>query len=220
MTVLEIGIGGWADAHSGGESLRMWRDFFPNSQIVGVDIADKHGLNGGRIRTFAGDQSDPAFLRDLIKTIGRPDIIIDDGSHRSAHIHASFNVLFPLLADNGIYAIEDLYTSYWVRAGGNWQDGAERDTSMAMLKSLTDSIHYRYIPFREPSPVDRSVVSVQFFRKIAFVFKGKNTSEDPGHILAELEEEQRGIEMARRTGVPHREAPPSDAMRPIVGETQ
>src|SRR5262245_54084192 len=41
LRLLEIGIGGYDDPHKGGESLRMWKAYFPNAQIFGLDITDK-----------------------------------------------------------------------------------------------------------------------------------------------------------------------------------
>lgn len=38
--VLEIGVGGGADPELGGGSLRLWRDYFPFSRVVGLDIHD------------------------------------------------------------------------------------------------------------------------------------------------------------------------------------
>ncbi len=35
------------------------------------------------------------------------DIIIDDGSHMNRDVIKSFELLFPLLNDNGIYIVED-----------------------------------------------------------------------------------------------------------------
>ena len=137
-----------------------------------------------------GDQSDPEFLKALIKKIGKPDIIIDDGSHYNKHVLASFGILFPLLSDNGIYVIEDLYTSYWEKMGGGYSETENLDTSISMLKRLIDSINYKYIPFRKPSELDLNIISVQFFLKIAFVLKGKNEMEDPKHILDDLKIEE------------------------------
>jgi len=189
LTILEIGVGGFDDPHAGGESLRMWRDYFPHSTIYGIDIVDKTSLNEDRLKIYQGDQSDPMFLNNLISEIGTPDIIIDDGSHQNAHVIASFETLFPLLADDGIYVIEDLYTSYWNSMGGGWSNGAETGTSMAMLKQLTDAINYRYIPNRNSHHIDNSVVSVQFFRKLAFVYKGANVTRDPDHVMQDLAKE-------------------------------
>ena len=193
LTVLEIGVGGFEDPYAGGESLRMWRDFFPNSMIYGIDIFDKHGIDGERIKTFKGDQSSVDFLDALIAQIGHPDIIIDDGSHQNQHVITSFNSLFPHLSDNGIYVIEDLYSSYWQLMGGGWRNGAEQDTSIAMLKSLIDSLNYRYIPNRTPSDLDLSVVSLQFFRKLAFIQKGRNHMEEPAFIINDLRREEHNL---------------------------
>ena len=42
-----------------GESLRMWRDYFPNAQIHGIDIEDKEGLDRNtRIHIYQFDQTD------------------------------------------------------------------------------------------------------------------------------------------------------------------
>ena len=193
LRILEIGIGGFEDPNAGGESLRMWRDFFPNSMIYGIDIYDKRGIDNGRIKTFKGDQSSAVFLNGLVAEIGRPDIVIDDGSHQNNHVIASFNILFPQLADNGIYVIEDLYSSYWKLMGGGWDNGAEKNTSISMLKNLVDSLNYRYIPNRIPSELDLSVVSLLLYRKLAFIQKGCNEMEDPVFIINDLRTEERNL---------------------------
>jgi len=41
IKVLEIGVGGYADDDRGGQSLEVWRDFFPNAEITGIDIQKK-----------------------------------------------------------------------------------------------------------------------------------------------------------------------------------
>ena len=89
-----------------------------------------------RIRTFAGDQADAVFLDGVLAEIGTPDVIIDDGSHRSEHITASFEHLWPRLADGGLYVIEDTHTSYLAEFGGGppGTDG----TTMEMVKTLVD----------------------------------------------------------------------------------
>jgi hypothetical protein len=41
-----------------------------------------------------GSQADPEFLRRVVREFGPFDLIIDDGSHHSSHIIATFNHLF------------------------------------------------------------------------------------------------------------------------------
>ena len=72
IRLLEIGVGGFEqpdDPSFGGHSLRMWRDFFPDAQIVGLDILDKSGVAGDRIDDRSRKPNGPfaaaLHLRDL-----------------------------------------------------------------------------------------------------------------------------------------------------------
>jgi 23S rRNA U2552 (ribose-2'-O)-methylase RlmE/FtsJ len=176
LVVLEIGIGGYDNPHSGGPSLRMWKSYFPKSRIYGVDIYDKSPHDEDRIRTFVGDQSDEEFLTKLISEIGRPDIVIDDGSHISKHVIKSFEVLFPLMADDGIYVIEDLSTSYWPHFGGSSENMDSAQTSMGMLKRLADGLNHKEFMLSDyqQSYFDENIVSVHFYHNLVFCYKGKN----------------------------------------------
>lgn len=175
ICLLEIGIGGYSRAGAGGGSLRMWKHFFPHGRIHGLDIQDKSFVEESRIRTFQGDQSDPELLARIVAEVGRPDIIIDDGSHRPEHIIATFGILFPLLADDGIYVVEDLQTSYWPEFGGS-EDLADPNTSLAMLKQLTDGLNYEEFVDEsyEPTYSDKNIVAVHFYHNLAFIQKGTN----------------------------------------------
>jgi hypothetical protein len=179
ITLLEIGIGGYADPKSGGRSLRMWRRYFYRGRICGIDIVDKTGHNGHRIETYRGDQSDAVFLRHVIDEIGSPDIIIDDGSHVCSHVRKTFEILFPLLAENGTYVIEDTQTSYWREFGGDSYDLHSGHTSMCMLKGLADGLnHAEYRrPGYVPTYFDKHVVSVHFYHNIVFIEKGPNEED-------------------------------------------
>ncbi len=175
MSLLEIGIGGYARAGDGGGSLRMWKHFFPLADIYGLDVEDKSFVEEPRIRAFRGDQSDPELLHRIVAEIGRPNVIIDDGSHRPEHVIATFETLFPLLADDGIYVVEDTQTSYWPEWGGQ-EDPNDPTTSMAMLKRLADGLNYEeYVDEGyQPSYTDRNVVGVHFYHNLVFIEKGTN----------------------------------------------
>lgn len=175
VSLLEIGIGGYSREGAGGASLRMWKHYFGKGRIYGLDIEDKSFVEEERIKTFKGSQADAELLQRIVSEIGRPDIVIDDGSHRPEHILQTFDVLFPLLADDGIYVVEDTQTSYWPEWGGA-QDPEDPNTSMAMLKRLCDGLnHVEYVlePY-EPSYTDRHVVAVHFYHNLVFIQKGQN----------------------------------------------
>ncbi|MBC7810817.1 MAG: class I SAM-dependent methyltransferase [Burkholderiales bacterium] len=174
LNVLEIGVGGYEDPYQGGESLRMWQEYFPCAMIYGIDIENKCPQDDKRIKTFRGSQNDPNFLEWVAAQIGRIDLIIDDGSHISEHIITSFKTLFPHLVSGGIYVIEDLYYAYCPAYGGNDEDLNEPRTSIAMLKSTIDGLHHKYIPNRPSDCFDQSIAAVHCYPKIAYIFKVNN----------------------------------------------
>lgn len=176
ITLLEIGVGGYEKPRDGGHSLRMWRRYFPNAQIVGLDYFDKSLHAEKRIRIYRGDQSDEKLLRQIVAEVGRPDIIIDDGSHINRHVIKSFEVLFPLLADDGIYAVEDTQTAYWPNLGGSSDDLIHASTSMCLLKSLADCLnHEEFIkPGYVPSYYDLNITGLHFYHNLVFIQKGRN----------------------------------------------
>lgn len=179
MNVLEIGVGGYHNGgydnpRLGGESLRMWQEYFPNSMIYAIDICDKSELQDKRIKVFQGSQNDPTFLREVSQDIGGYDIIIDDGSHVSEHILTSLNSLFPFLKDGGFYVIEDLQTAYDPSYGGDADDLNNPNCAMAALKSYADGLNYQYIRNWSANPIAENIASIHFFPQIVFMKKGRN----------------------------------------------
>jgi hypothetical protein len=178
LTILEIGVGGYEDPAKGGASLRMWKAFFPQARIFAIDIYDKSTLEEERIRIFQGRQADREFLDRVTAVTGPLDIVIDDGSHRNDDVVASFEALFPRLRDGGIYAIEDMQTSYWPSYGGSTDLDAPH-TMMNLVKRLADGLnHAEFIrPGYQPTFFDLNVASVHLYHNLAFVYRGRNDEE-------------------------------------------
>ena len=178
FTLLEIGIGGYERSRQGGASLRMWRWFFPRARIIGLDIEDKSFVDTDRIRSFVGSQTDADVLRRIVAEEGAPLVVIDDGSHRPEHIRETFAMLFPLLPDGGVYAIEDTQTSYWPRWGGSL-DRQDPTTSMALVKDLVDGLnHAEFLDDGyAPSYTDDHVLAVHCFHNLVIIEKGDNTAK-------------------------------------------
>jgi hypothetical protein len=116
IVLLELGI------YKGG-SLLLWRDYFPMSTIVGIDInLPKDFKPNDRIHVFEGSQADHQFLSYVANTTAPEgfDIIIDDASHIGELTKAAFWHLFDKhLKPGGLYVIEDWSTGYW----DDWPDG-------------------------------------------------------------------------------------------------
>lgn len=108
--MLEIGV-------FGGGSLDMWREYFgPQATIFGIDINPEcKSLNTAETPVRIGSQADHSFLDRVVSEMGGVDVVLDDGSHYGHHQRASFEILFPLLSEGGLYIIEDACTSYWLR---------------------------------------------------------------------------------------------------------
>jgi hypothetical protein len=116
VTLVEIGV------FKGG-SLHMWRAYFGDAaRIWGIDNSPKaEQLRADGFDILVGDQADPAFLRQVVQQVPRPDILIDDGGHRMEQQITTFDLLFPWVADDGVYVCEDLHTSYWPEFGGGYR---------------------------------------------------------------------------------------------------
>lgn len=174
VKLLEIGVGGYDRPRVGGNSLRMWKQYFEKGSITGIDLYDKSALKESRIEIIQGDQSDAQFLQEVTRLHGPFDIIIDDGSHMQSHIIASFEALFPLMRLGGIYVVEDTQTSYWPKFEGST---AAMDTIPSAMNYFIKRVHgLNRIEWQsEEVPVDipdQGIASIAFYHNLIFVVKG------------------------------------------------
>lgn len=106
IKVLEIGV-------FYGASLRMWREFFPNAEIHGIDLdVERCGeVEGVSLHRLNVDST--AELERFCDQHGPFDLVVDDASHTMKHQQKTFNSIWPRLAAGGFYVIEDLHTSFF-----------------------------------------------------------------------------------------------------------
>ena len=114
--LLELGV-----FHGG--SLLLWRDYFEQGSIAGLDINEVQVPDeSGRIKVYQGRQEDIDLLDRIGNESGPFDIIIDDASHLAQPTKVSFWRLFDRhLKPGGVYVIEDWRVGYW----GSWPDGGQ-----------------------------------------------------------------------------------------------
>jgi len=174
IKILEIGI-------LNGGSLEMWRYYFPEAIIVGIDInplCKQHEQE--RINIRIGDQTDEKFLQSLIEEFGEFDLIIDDGSHHVAHVNKTFQFLFPKMADNGIYFIEDTHAAYWDSHGGSIK---EPESINNVAKGMIDSINADHARGqKEPDYFTRNVKCMSVYDSIIVFDKGNVGEKIPMEI--------------------------------------
>ncbi|MEP7318387.1 MAG: hypothetical protein ABI921_06590 [Panacibacter sp.] len=184
INLLEIGAGGYKSPTKGGESLYMWKRYFPRAKIFSIDIFDKSFLQEKRIRIFQRSQDDKEFLLEkVVKEIGDIDLIIDDGSHINKHVIETFQILFPVLKNGGIYVVEDAQTSYWPRFGGDSENLNNSNTIVNYFKGLADSLNHVDIirDNYEITYIDKHIISLHFYHNMIFVYKGVNN--EPRKII-------------------------------------
>lgn len=163
---LEIGV------YRGG-SMKLWREYFgPDATIFGIDIdPDCARFDGQHGSVRIGSQDDPTFLQAVVEEMGGVDIILDDGSHIASHQRASFEILFPLLKQGGLYVIEDMHTSYWPTFEGGLRKSG---SAIEFLKQKVDQMHRHYWKAgTNTSDKIPEIESIQFFDSIAAIKKGK-----------------------------------------------
>jgi len=103
---LEIGI------YNGG-SLKLWRDYFSNANITGIDIiyteTAKTTLADTNVNVYLSDSTD-SNSDALITKIQNTDfdIIIDDGCHSFEYQYKTLENYWKKLKNGGIYIIEDI----------------------------------------------------------------------------------------------------------------
>lgn len=100
--MLEIGV-------YEGQSLRMWKDFFVNANIYGIDC-DKVNIKEERL--FIESEVN-AYIEETVNILKdkniKFDFIIDDGPHNMPSWTFVLNNYIDLLNENGILIIEDIY---------------------------------------------------------------------------------------------------------------
>jgi hypothetical protein len=166
LRMLEIGL------YNGG-SLRMWRDYLPNAVLHGIDIeprtlAYQDEVPNSQVRLV--DQGDPAALDGFVAELGGSyDFVLDDGGHTMLQQIVSFEVLWPQVMPGGIYAIEDLGTSYFVEYGG--QDLRHPDTAVQYVKDLVDAVQRGHVlsPPQGVRPAVSPLALAQLRRDVASV---------------------------------------------------
>lgn len=169
ITILEIGI-------ENGGSLQVWKRYFgPQCKVVGIDINPQAIYQEPQIFTECGSQTDHNFLRSVIQKHGRPDIIIDDGSHNQTDILSSLSFLFSSLNEGGYYIVEDLHTSYW----SQYEGGIASPYNFVTIASrFVHDVNKQFI--QEPfTPSLEALMEISFYNSLVFMRKGTPPDVQP-----------------------------------------
>jgi 8-demethyl-8-(2-methoxy-alpha-L-rhamnosyl)tetracenomycin-C 3'-O-methyltransferase len=195
VALLELGV-------AYGASLRTWAEYFthPDAVIVGIDNGISAVDLPARVSKYTADQTEiPAELEGWC-----PDIIIDDASHLSSKTIGSLRTWFPILKPGGIYAVEDVTTSYDAVFSGHDEASEDPDrgpriglgaqTAMQFLKRLADEVES--FALKSEFRLGFDVESLCFHRDLVVVHKGLGQST-AGYVA-----QRWGVPTYRRVGDP------------------
>jgi hypothetical protein len=161
----------WEIGCGKGGSLRMWKRYLgPFAQIIGLDIRPEcTKFQEEQIAVRIGDQSDTVFLDRLIDEYGRPDVVLDDGSHKMTDVITTFRHLYPRIDKGGVYMVEDMHTAYWERFGGGL---GRAGTFIELCKSLVDELNG--VHSGVSTEFTASTLSMHFYDSIVVFERGRH----------------------------------------------
>lgn len=148
ISLIEIGVGGYQYEDRGGQSLRMWYDYFQNGKIIGIDLYKKINIVNDRTEFWQGSQVDDNLFLSILERERNAEqrIVIDDASHNNALTIQTFELIFPMLQSGDIYIVEDVHTSYFESDEYNGsRDLSAKNTSMNYFSRLTHQLNYLHI---------------------------------------------------------------------------
>jgi predicted O-methyltransferase YrrM len=99
IKILEIGV-------RYGGSIELWRDFFVNGDVYGIDNNDEHIAYPDGCNVILGDAYDDTFVEQFKKEYF--DIIVDDGPHTYQSFINVMEKYFDKIKVGGILIIEDI----------------------------------------------------------------------------------------------------------------
>lgn len=161
INYLEIGS-------SRGESLYAIKEYFTNAKyIVGIDINPFSITFENRDRNIfieIGNQKNELFLNKINQKYGPFDIIIDDGSNLIDDKITSFNILFPLLNNYGLYIIENTI---------NIKDNFDFFNKLIDFKNKNDNniVDPEKIEFKTSNIIEYSIGDIIFTNASIIIFK-------------------------------------------------
>jgi hypothetical protein len=117
--VLEIGIGDFGEKNGG--SIKLWRDFFINATIYGLDILPIEKvldelINDNRVILYTSvDAYDVNFfINNFLSKPIKFDFMLDDGPHTLESMLLFINMYSQIMSDDGILIIEDVQSIDWI----------------------------------------------------------------------------------------------------------
>ena len=104
-----------------------------------------------------------------IASHGPFDVIIDDGSHVPSHQKLTFQTLWPHLRPGGLYAVEDIETSFWAETKLLYGYKLTREASILNFfgQKVVDEVNAEFSRGKDAT----DILSIQFYRNLVLIAK-------------------------------------------------
>ena len=117
--ILEVGIGDFGEKNGG--SLKLWRDYFTNATIYGLDILPLNRVLDELIEdkrvvlyTEIDAYNETFFKNTFLNTNIKCDFMLDDGPHTLESMKSFIRLYSQIMTENGILIVEDIPNLEWI----------------------------------------------------------------------------------------------------------
>lgn len=117
--VLEVGIGDFGEKNGG--SIKLWRDYFTNATIYGLDVLPINRvmdelLNDPRVILYTSTDAynEDFFNKNFLNKNIKCDFMLDDGPHTLESMMQFIKLYSKIMTDDGILIVEDVKSLDWI----------------------------------------------------------------------------------------------------------
>ena len=117
--ILEIGIGDFGEKNGG--SIKLWKDYFKNATIYGLDILPINRvmdelLNNDRVFLYTSIDAynNDFFTKNFLNKKIKFDFMLDDGPHTLESMKQFIKLYSQIMTVDGVLIIEDVQSLEWI----------------------------------------------------------------------------------------------------------
>ena len=117
--VLEVGIGNFGEKNGG--SIKLWRDYFTDATIYGLDIIPINRvmdelLYDSRVILYTSTDAynHDFFTTNFLNKNIKCDFMLDDGPHTLESMKEFIKLYSQIMTDDGILIVEDVQSWGWI----------------------------------------------------------------------------------------------------------
>lgn len=117
--ILEIGLGDFKDKNGG--SIKLWRDYFKNATIYGLDILGIERVidelvNDDRVVLYTSTDAynEDFFTTTFLNKNIKCDFMLDDGPHTLETMKQFIKLYSQIMTEDGILIVEDIQSWDWI----------------------------------------------------------------------------------------------------------